>query len=80
MKHGSFGRLAAQNGGVAYWCACPGWHGAGLSLSAAEAASRWGAEATVDDIRRRLRCRWCGHRGPRIIADVWQRGPERPLS
>ena len=52
----------------------PGWHGGPLNLDAAEAAERFGPATTIEQVRRRMRCRHCGHRGERIIVEVYTPG------
>ena len=71
MSSASFGWLAEGDRRVHFHCYNPGCpqHNT-LNLLASDAAARWGADTTLEDIRRRLRCRYCGHRGPRIYAEV----------
>jgi hypothetical protein len=42
----------------------------GLHLSAAEAAKRWGAETTLDQVVRRGRCALCGARWPDLAIET----------
>ncbi len=42
----------------------------GLSLSAVEAVERWGAEATLEQVRAKSRCKVCGERNARIEVSV----------
>lgn len=73
----TFAEMTKSGMRVAYWCAWPGCHGGHFHLSGPEGAERFGADATIEDVRRRLRCKWCGHRGKKIIPDVWTPGPPR---
>jgi hypothetical protein len=74
----TLGGLAAQGGSVHFSCAgiayverdgerfelhtLKGHYG--FTLTAAEAAERWGAAATLADLRRRARCTICDARDP----------------
>ncbi len=60
---------------VAYCCAAPGQHGGQFHLTGEEGSERFGPSGTIGDVRRRLRCKCCGHRGEHIMADVWQPTP-----
>ncbi len=68
----TLGGLAAQGGQVAFSCHRSAYverfelrtlkRHCGLTLSAAEAAERWGGAATLADLRRRARCTICDAR------------------
>ena len=71
----TFSALAELGQRVVFTCMVGTQHYTGggiLNLSAAEAAERFGSDIKVEAVRRRLRCRGCGHRGPRIMAEVYE--------
>ncbi len=43
----------------------------GLTLPAAEALERWGAETTLDDLERRAVCSICGARRPKARVSIY---------
>jgi hypothetical protein len=52
----------------------------GLTLPAADALARWGAEATLADLERRARCSICGARRPKVSVTIHvptSGGPDR---
>jgi hypothetical protein len=55
---------------VVFSCMMPGFHRGSLHVTGRQGCERWGPAVTVEDIRQRLRCSCCGHRGPRIVLEV----------
>ena len=76
----TFADLIERGQSVVWTCMAPGRHTGPLNLEATEAAERFGAATTIEQIRRRLRCTGCGHRGDRMIVEVYTRGQRRRLS
>jgi hypothetical protein len=79
MSSPTFGQLAARGETVIYSCMAPGPHKEPLRFTGQEGAARFGAEVTIEQVRVRLRCRCCGHRGRRIILEVHSTGPPAPM-
>jgi hypothetical protein len=52
----------------------PGWHRGAMHISGEEGCARWGPQTSIEQIRARLRCCCCGHRGRRIVMEVWSPG------
>lgn len=71
----TFAQLDAKGSTAIYTCMAPGFHCTPVvRFSGAEGVERWGSDTTIEDVRRRLRCRCCGHRGPRIVMEVFTPG------
>ncbi len=70
----SFADLASWGHRVVFYCmvGTPHYAGGNLHLTPEEGAARFGPDAKVEAIRRRLRCKGCGHRGPRILVDFYE--------
>ncbi len=72
MESLTFGRMVELGWVAAFWCAVPGPHRGQFHISGEEGVERFGPDVTPGEIRRRLRCECCGHRGERILVDVWK--------
>lgn len=79
MPSPTFGQLRSRGQAVIYDCMAPGPHTGGLRITGEEGVERFGADVTIEEVRRRLRCSCCGHRGPRIVLEVWSPGPPAPM-
>jgi len=75
MPSGRLSWLASRNGSVALGCTVclartQGLGPCGVTYRAAEAVALWG-DMTLEDLRRRARCRTCGRGGDTVTIECW---------